>query len=112
MRVTALYGGCYTIPMGLCYEGGFGELTAAPVLRLPGVHLPWGPGGWTRWESVAGLSRHSLPYRFPLDPGLPQRLCRKEVPHKPRRIGLASCAGLPNAADRFPTSAPHRRCRP
>ena len=45
MRVTAFVGGCYTIPMGLCYDGGFRAPTLAPVLRLPGVHLPWGPGG-------------------------------------------------------------------
>ena len=53
MRVVSLFGGCYTIPMGLCYDGGFGVLTAELVRRLPGGHLPWGPGGFRRWESVA-----------------------------------------------------------
>ena len=36
-------GGCYTIPMGLCYDCGFRALTVALALGLPGDYsLPSG----------------------------------------------------------------------
>ena len=40
MRGTAGAGGCYTIPMGLCYGGGFWAATLALVLPLPGDYFP------------------------------------------------------------------------
>ena len=44
-RVPDGAGGCYTIPMGLCYDCGFWALTLAPVLRLPGAY-PLPLGSW------------------------------------------------------------------
>ena len=44
-RVPDGAGGCYTIPMGLCYDCGFWALTLAPVLRLPGDY-PLPLGSW------------------------------------------------------------------
>ena len=50
-RVPDGAGGCYTIPMGLCYDCGFWALTVAPVLRLPGDYpLPLG--------SRRGMNQH------------------------------------------------------
>ena len=44
-------GGCYTIPMGLCYDCGFRALTVALALRLPGDYsLPLG--------SWRGINQH------------------------------------------------------
>ena len=44
-------GGCYTIPMGLCYDCGFEVLTVALALRLPGDYpLPLG--------SRRGINQH------------------------------------------------------
>ena len=40
MRGTAGAGGCYTIPMGLCYGGGFWAATLALALPLPGDYFP------------------------------------------------------------------------
>ena len=40
MRRDAGAGGCYTIPMGLCYGGGFWAATLALVLPLPGDYPP------------------------------------------------------------------------
>ena len=45
---------------------GFGALTVAPALRLPGDYGPWGRWGIDQQESVAGLSGHSLLTAFPL----------------------------------------------
>ena len=45
---------------------GFGALTVAPALRLPGVYGPWGRWGTNQQESVAGLPGHSLLTLFPL----------------------------------------------
>ena len=47
---------------------GFGVLTVAPALWLPGGYaLPWGSRrGTNQQESVAGLSGHSLLTLFPL----------------------------------------------
>ena len=60
-------GGCYTIPMGLCYDCGFRALTVELARRLPGDYFPLGgPGGTDQQESVAGLSGHSLLTAFPL----------------------------------------------
>ena len=51
MRGTAGAGGCYTIPMGLCYGGGFWAATLALVLPLPGDYaLPVG--------SRRGINQH------------------------------------------------------
>ena len=51
----------------------------------PGRLSPLGAGGINRMGVCGGWSaaesRHCLPYLIPLDPGLPQRLRRKEVPH-------------------------------
>ena len=59
-------GGCYTIPMGLCYDCGFEALTVALALGLPGDYAPLeGPGVTDQQESVAGLSGHSLLTAFP-----------------------------------------------
>ena len=61
MRCTDGAGGCYTIPMGLCYVPGFKALTLALVVRLPGDYYPLeGSGVIDQQESVAGLSGHSL----------------------------------------------------
>ena len=63
-------GGCYTIPMGLCYDCGFRALTVALALGLPGDYLPLeGPGVTDLQESVAGFSGHSLLTAFPLKCG-------------------------------------------
>ena len=63
-------GGCYTIPMGLCYDCGFRALTFALALGLPGDYAPLeGPGVTDQQESVAGLSGHSLLTAFPLKCG-------------------------------------------
>ena len=67
MRGTDGAGGCYTIPMGLCYDCGFWALTLAPVLRLAGDCRPLGgPGGirgrvscrlrGLQWPEAAGKS--------------------------------------------------------
>ena len=54
---------------------------------------------------MAGLPGHSLAYRFPFNrAGLAASAAWRAL-IEPRRIGLASCAGLPNAADRFSYSA-------
>ena len=54
MRGTAGAGGCYTIPMGLCYGGGFEALTVALTLGLPGDYLPpRGPGGINKHGELA-----------------------------------------------------------
>ena len=45
---------------------GFGALTVALALRLPGDYGPWGRWGINQQESVAGLSGHSLLTAFPL----------------------------------------------
>ena len=67
MRGTAGDGGCYTIPMRLCYGGGFRALTLALAGRLPGDCFPLeGLGVTDQQESVAGLSGHSLLTAFPL----------------------------------------------
>ena len=50
---------------------------------------------------MAGLSGHSLAYRFPFDRAGLAASADWRALIEPRRIGLASCAGLPNAADRF-----------
>ena len=43
-----------TIPMGLCYDCGFGALTVALALRLPGDCLPLGgPGGTDQHGELA-----------------------------------------------------------
>ena len=66
MRGTAGDGGCYTIPMGLCYGGGFWAGTLAPVLPLPGECFPLeGPGVMGQQESVTGPAGHSLLTSFP-----------------------------------------------
>ena len=45
LRGTAGDGGCYTIPMRLCYGGGFWALTIALAGLLPGDCFPLeGPG--------------------------------------------------------------------
>ena len=50
-RVPDGAGGCYTIPMGLCYDCGFWALTVAPALPLPGDYaLPLG--------SRRGINQH------------------------------------------------------
>ena len=50
-RVPDGAGGCYTIPMGLCYDCGFRALTVAQVLPLPGDYaLPLG--------SRRGINQH------------------------------------------------------
>ena len=47
-------GGCYTIPMGLCYDCGLRALTLALALRLPGDCLPLGgPGGTDQHGELA-----------------------------------------------------------
>ena len=47
-------GGCYTIPMGLCYDCGFRALTVALAPRLPGDCLPLGgPGGTDQHGELA-----------------------------------------------------------
>ena len=47
-------GGCYTIPMGLCYDCGFRALTVALALGLPGDCFPlWGPGGMDQHGELA-----------------------------------------------------------
>ena len=59
-------GGCYTIPMGLCYGGGFWAATLALVLPLPGDYFPLeGPGVIGQQESVGGEAGHSLLTAFP-----------------------------------------------
>ena len=70
MRDSDGAGGCYTIPMGLCYGGGLKALTLALALGLPGDNAPLeGPGVTDQQESVAGLSGHSLLTAFPLKCG-------------------------------------------
>ena len=67
-------GDCYTIPMGLCYDCGFGALTVAPVLRLPGDYFPLeGPGVIGQQESVGGEAGHSLLTAFPYKCGSRRR---------------------------------------
>ena len=47
-------GGCYTIPMGLCYDCGFRALTVALALGLPGDYFPpRGPGGTDQHGELA-----------------------------------------------------------
>ena len=54
MRGTDGAGGCYTIPMGLCYDCGFRALTLALALGLPGDYLPLGgPGGMDQHGELA-----------------------------------------------------------
>ena len=66
MRGTAGAGGCYTIPMGLCYGGGFRAATLALVLPLPGDYFPLeGLGVINLQESVGGEAGHSLLTAFP-----------------------------------------------
>ena len=66
MRGTASAGGCYTIPMGLCYGGGFWAPTLALVFPLPGDYFPLeGPGVINQQESVDGSAGHSLLTAFP-----------------------------------------------
>ena len=50
---------------------------------------------------MAGLPGHSLAYRFPLNRAGLAASADWRALIEPRRIGLASSAGLPNAADRF-----------
>ncbi|MBQ9310276.1 MAG: hypothetical protein IJ222_05350 [Bacteroidales bacterium] len=54
--------------MGLCYDGGLGALTAELVRRLKGGHLPWGPGGFSGWESVAVAKGPLWGGQLPLSP--------------------------------------------
>ena len=74
MRGTAGAGGCYTIPMGLCYGGGFWAATLALVLPLPGDYFPLeGPGVINQQESVGGEAGHSLLTAFPYKCGSRRR---------------------------------------
>ena len=74
MRGTAGAGGCYTIPMGLCYGGGFWATTLALVLPLPGDYFPLeGPGVIGQQESVGGKAGHSLLTAFPYKCGSRRR---------------------------------------
>ena len=61
-RGTDAAAGGYTIPMGLCYDGGFRATTLALALRSPGrVSLPVGSRrGLNPQESVGGEAGHSL----------------------------------------------------
>ena len=72
MRGTDGAGGCYTIPMGLCYGGGFWAATLALVLPLPGDYFPLeGPGVIGQQESVGGEAGHSLLTSSPYKCGSP-----------------------------------------
>ena len=74
MRGTAGAGGCCTIPMGLCYGGGFWATTLALVLPLPGDYFPLeGPGVINQQESVDGSAGHSLLTAFPYKCGSRRR---------------------------------------
>ena len=74
MRRDAGAGGCYTIPMGLCYGGGFWAATLALVLPLPGDYFPLeGPGVIDQQESVGGEAGHSLLTAFPYKCGSRRR---------------------------------------
>ena len=76
MRGSEGAGGCYTIPMGLCYGGGFWAATLALVLPLPGECFPLeGPGVMGLQESVTGPAGHSLLTTFPYKCG-----CRRRGP--------------------------------
>ena len=72
-RVPDGAGGCYTIPMGLCYDCGFWALTLALVLPLPGDYSPLGVGGINQQESVGGEAGHSLLTAFPYKCGSRRR---------------------------------------
>ena len=67
----------------------------------PGRLSPQGAGGITGWESVDGLSGHSLPYLFPFICAVLDARAARWALIEPSRIGLASSAGLPDADDRF-----------
>ena len=74
MRGSEGAGGCYTIPMGLCYGGGFWAATLALVLPLPGDYFPLeGPGVINQQESVGGEAGHSLLTAFPYKCGSRRR---------------------------------------
>lgn len=74
MRGAAGAGGCYTIPMGLCYGGGFWAATLALVLPLPGDYFSLeGPGVIGQQESVGCEAGHSLLTAFPYKCGSRRR---------------------------------------
>lgn len=75
MRSTDGAGGCYTIPTGLCYDGGFRAPTLALALRSPGrLSLPLGSRrGLNQQESVGGEAGHSLLTAFPYKCGSRRR---------------------------------------
>ena len=55
---------------------------------------------------MAGSARHCLPYLFPLYCAVLDAVAARWALIEPSRIGLASYAGLPDTADRFPNLAP------
>ena len=59
-------GGCYTIPMGLCYGKRDSGHDARIGTNAPGRLSPLGVGGMGGCKSVADLLRHSLAHRFSL----------------------------------------------
>ena len=59
-------GGCYTIPMGLCYGKRDSGHDARTGTEAPGRLSPLGAGGMGGCKSVADLLRHSLAHRFTL----------------------------------------------
>ena len=59
---------CYTIPMGLCYVGGFQALTLALVGCLPGDYLPpRGPGGINQHGELAVVEGAQRPEQLTTD---------------------------------------------
>ena len=59
-------GGCYTIPMGLCYGKRDSGHDARTGTDAPGRSSPLGAGGMGGCKSVTDLLRHSLAHRFSL----------------------------------------------
>ena len=64
MRGTDGAGGCYTIPMGLCYGKRDPGTAGRASTTAPGGFSPLGAGGTTGCKSVTDLLRHSLAHRF------------------------------------------------
>lgn len=73
---------------------------------LPGRLSPLRAGVLDGWESVDGSAGHCLPYLFSLICAVRPASAGRWALIEPRRIGLASCAGLPDTADRFLNLAP------
>ena len=74
---------------------GFGALTVAPALRLPGDYGPWGRWGTNQQESVAGLSGHSLLTLFPFYARSAARNVRESLTRAPWRGGKSLAVELP-----------------